>query len=99
MPPIVYEVLSNEQKRRQYDHLISWPRYPRKTVVMEDVLGDDLGLDLDVIGETLQRFAEMGLVVILGVPTAACFFLWGSAPTSKYPTGTCFSFAAALFFI
>ena len=54
-----YEVLSNEQKRRQYDRLINWPSYPQRTIVMEDTFGDDLGPD--IIREVLQRLAELGL--------------------------------------
>ena len=57
-----YEVLSNKQKRRQYDRLINWPSYPQRTIVMEDTFGNDLDdLGPDIIREVLQRLAELGL--------------------------------------
>jgi len=54
-----YEVLGDEQNRWQYDRLLSWSNYPRRTVVMEDIFRDEL--DPDIMREILQRFVELGL--------------------------------------
>ncbi|MBW2038181.1 MAG: J domain-containing protein [Deltaproteobacteria bacterium] len=56
-----YEVLGDDQKKREYDHLISWPSYRQKTVVVEDIFEDTFtdSIDLNLIREILQTFAEL----------------------------------------
>ena len=56
-----YEVLSDEQKRRQYDRLIGWSGYRRKTIVVEDIFGDTFkdSPDLDWMREIMQKFADI----------------------------------------
>ena len=43
-----YEVLSNEQKRRYYDHLIGWSGY-----------GQNITMDLDWLQEIMHTFAGL----------------------------------------
>jgi len=52
-----YELLSDDQKRRQYDLLISQPGGVRRTVVVEDIFNDDI--DLGVIRQMMQEFADL----------------------------------------
>ena len=59
-----YEVLGDEQKKRQYDRLLDWPSYLRRTIIINDTSKD--GADLDLAREMLQRLADMGLS--LGAP-------------------------------
>ena len=59
-----YEVLGDEQKKRQYDRLLDWPSYSRRTIIINDTSKD--GADLDLVREMLQRLADMGLS--LGAP-------------------------------
>jgi curved DNA-binding protein CbpA len=54
-----YEVLSNEQKKRQYDRLLNWPAYSWRTVIINDVPDDRA--ELDLLREMLQRLADIGL--------------------------------------
>ena len=55
-----YQVLSDEQKRRQYDRLISWPGYSRRTTVINNIPSNRA--DLDSVNEVLQGLADIGLV-------------------------------------
>jgi curved DNA-binding protein CbpA len=52
-----YEVLGNDQKKRQYDRLINWSGYLRKSIVIEDTFKDSI--DQDLIREIMQRFAAL----------------------------------------
>ena len=54
-----YQVLSDELKRRQYDRLISWPGYSRRTIVINNTPNDRA--DMDLLREVLQRLADIGL--------------------------------------
>ena len=54
-----YEVLSDEQKRRQYNHLLDWPAYSRRTIIINDTPEDTA--DIDLVREMLQRLADIGL--------------------------------------
>jgi len=56
-----YKVLGNEQKKRHYDHLIGWPDYRQKTVVVEDIFEDTFkdSMDLDLLREIMQTFAGL----------------------------------------
>jgi curved DNA-binding protein CbpA len=54
-----YEVLGDEQKKRQYDHLLNWPAYSRRTIIINDAPNDRA--DLDLLREMLQRLADIGL--------------------------------------
>ena len=54
-----YEVLGDEQKKRQYDHLLNWPAYSRRTIIINDTPNDKA--DLDLVREMLQRLADIGL--------------------------------------
>jgi curved DNA-binding protein CbpA len=54
-----YEVLGNEQKKRQYDRLLNWPAYSRRTVIINDAPNDRA--NLDPLREMLQRLADIGL--------------------------------------
>jgi curved DNA-binding protein CbpA len=54
-----YEVLSDEQKKRQYDLLSNWPAYSRRTIIINDTPNNTA--DLDLIREMLQRLADIGL--------------------------------------
>jgi curved DNA-binding protein CbpA len=54
-----YEVLGDEQKKRQYDRLLDWPAYSRRTIIINDALNDKA--DLDLLREMLQRLADIGL--------------------------------------
>ena len=52
-----YGVLGDDQKRRQYDRLISWLDYPQRTTAIEDIFGD--GIDSDLMREIMKKFAEL----------------------------------------
>jgi len=54
-----YEVLGDEQKKRQYDRLLNWPAYSWRTVVINDAPDDRA--ELDLLREMLQRLVDMGL--------------------------------------
>jgi curved DNA-binding protein CbpA len=54
-----YEVLGDEQKKRQYDRLLNWPNYSRRTIIINDI--PNSGVDLDLVREMLQRLADIGL--------------------------------------
>jgi curved DNA-binding protein CbpA len=54
-----HEVLGDEQKRRRYDHLLSWPEYSRRIIVINDATNDRA--DLDLLREMLQRLADIDL--------------------------------------
>ena len=56
-----YEVLGDEQRRRQYDSLTRLSSYPRRTMAMEDIFNEDIGSDS--ILEMLRRLAGLGFVV------------------------------------
>jgi len=56
-----YEVLSDEQRRWQYDRLASLSSYPRRTMPVEDIFNEDMGADS--ILEMLRRLAGMSFVV------------------------------------
>jgi DnaJ-class molecular chaperone len=40
-----YEVLGDEQKRWQYDRLTILSSYPRRTMSVEDIFNEDMGVD------------------------------------------------------
>jgi curved DNA-binding protein CbpA len=54
-----YEVLGDEQKKRQYDRLLNWPAYSWRTVIINDAPDDRA--ELDLLREMLQRLADIGL--------------------------------------
>lgn len=56
-----YEVLSDEQKRWQYDRLTSLSGYPRSRIVIEGVFSESI--EAEVLREMLQKIAESGFVV------------------------------------
>jgi DnaJ-class molecular chaperone len=55
-----YEVLSDKQRRWQYDRLASLSSYPRRTMAVEDIFNENIGSDS--ILEMLRRLAGMGFV-------------------------------------
>jgi len=54
-----YEVLGDEQKKREYDRLLNWPSYSQRTIIINDTPND--AADLDLVREMLQRLADIGL--------------------------------------
>jgi len=56
-----YEVLSDDQKRWQYDQLTSLSSYPRSRIVIQDVLSESI--EAQVWREMLQKIAESGFAV------------------------------------
>ena len=56
-----YEVLSDEEERRQHDYLTGLSGYPRSRIVMEDAFSESL--EVDVVREMLQELANLGFVV------------------------------------
>ena len=56
-----YEVLGDEQKRGQYDRLLDWPSYSRRTTMLNDTLKD--AADLDLVREMLRTLADIGFAV------------------------------------
>ena len=54
-----YEVLGNEKKRWQYDRLLDWPGYSRRTIIINDTPKD--AADVDLLREMLQRLAGISL--------------------------------------
>ncbi len=54
-----YEVLGDEQKKWQYDRLLSWPAYSWRTITINDAPNDRA--DLGLLREMLQRLADIGL--------------------------------------
>jgi len=56
-----YEVLGNEEKKWQYDRLISLSSYPRRTMPVEDIFNEGIGSES--ILEMLRRMAGIGFVV------------------------------------
>jgi DnaJ-class molecular chaperone len=56
-----YEVLSDEQKRWQYDRLTGLLGYPRSRIVMDDVFSKSI--EAEVLREMLQKIAESGFAV------------------------------------
>lgn len=56
-----YEVLSDEQRRWQYDRLVNLSSYPRRKMPVEDIFNEDMGVDS--ILEMLQRLASISFVV------------------------------------
>jgi curved DNA-binding protein CbpA len=56
-----YEVLSDEQKRQHYDHLIGWSGYRRKTTVSEDIFEDTFmnSRDVNWIRAIMETFSEL----------------------------------------
>ena len=58
---LAYEVLSDEQKRRHYDHVISWTGFRQKNVGVEDIFEETFkyGMDLDMIREMMRTLAGL----------------------------------------
>jgi DnaJ-class molecular chaperone len=56
-----YEVIGDEPKRQQYDRLLEWPGYWRRTTIINDTPKDEA--DLDLVREMIRRFAGIGFVV------------------------------------
>jgi curved DNA-binding protein CbpA len=56
-----YEVLGDEPKRQQYDRLLDWPGYWRRTTIINDTPKDEV--DLELVREMLRRLAGIGFVV------------------------------------
>jgi curved DNA-binding protein CbpA len=54
-----YEVLGDEQKRWQYDRVVSLLGYPRRKPVMGDIFSDSS--ESDPMQEMFQRLADLGL--------------------------------------
>jgi len=54
-----YEVLGDEDKRQQYDRLLSFSSYPRRTIIVEEFSTDSMASDL--MREMLQRLSELGI--------------------------------------
>ena len=54
-----FEVLGDEQKKRQYDRLLDWPGYSGRTIIINDIPNNTA--DLDLLREMLQRLADIGL--------------------------------------
>lgn len=50
-----YSVMS---KKRQYDRLLNWSGYSRRTIIINDTPNDRV--DLDLVREMLQRLADIG---------------------------------------
>jgi molecular chaperone DnaJ len=55
-----YEVLSNEQRRWQYNRLASLASYPRRTMPVEDIFND---LGSESVLEMLRKLYGLGFVV------------------------------------
>jgi len=55
-----YEVLSDKQRKWQYDRLASLSSYPRRTMTMEDIFNENIGSES--VLEMLRRLAGMGFV-------------------------------------
>jgi DnaJ-class molecular chaperone len=56
-----YEILSDEQKRWQYDKLTSLSSYPRRTMPVEDMFNEDIRADS--VLEILRRMTGMSFVI------------------------------------
>ena len=56
-----YEVLGDEQKRRQYDILTSFSGYPRRTMSVEDIFNGDM--EMDSVLAMLRRMTGMSFVI------------------------------------
>ena len=56
-----YEVLSDEQRRWQYDRLTNLSSYPRRTMTMEDIFNENIGSES--VLEMLRKLVGMGFVV------------------------------------
>ena len=54
-----YEVLGDDQKKRQYDRLLDWPAYSWRIVVINDAPDDRA--ELGLLKQMLQRLAGMDL--------------------------------------
>jgi curved DNA-binding protein CbpA len=54
-----YEVLGDEDKRQQYDRLLYFSSYPRRTITVEEFSTDSMVSDL--MREMLQRLSELGI--------------------------------------
>ncbi|MFC1909156.1 hypothetical protein ACFLXD_04805, partial [Chloroflexota bacterium] len=54
-------VLSDEQRRWQYDRLASLSSYPRITMTIEDIFNENIGSES--VLEMLRKLAGMGFVV------------------------------------
>lgn len=56
-----YQVLGNEDKRRQYDYLMAFTQYKQKFVT-QDVFGISFGqtLDEETVQQLLQRLVNLG---------------------------------------
>ena len=54
-----YEILGDEKKRWQYDRLLDWPDYSRRTIIINDTPKD--AADIDLLREMLQRITDIGL--------------------------------------
>jgi curved DNA-binding protein CbpA len=56
-----YEVLGDEQKRWQYNRLISLSSYPRRPMPVEDIFDENIGVDS--VLEMLRRVTGMSFVI------------------------------------
>ena len=56
-----YEVLGDEYKRQQYDRLVGFSSYPRRTIIIKKFSTDSMAPDL--IREMLQRLSELGVAI------------------------------------
>jgi curved DNA-binding protein CbpA len=56
-----YEVLGDEQKRWQYNRLISLSSYPRRPMPVEDIFDENMGVDS--VLEMLRRVTGMSFVI------------------------------------
>ncbi|TET13451.1 MAG: J domain-containing protein [Dehalococcoidia bacterium] len=58
-----YEALNDEDKRRRYDYLTTWPRYRQRVIVLEDTFDDEFteGLGREALQQLLKQLAALGL--------------------------------------
>jgi hypothetical protein len=52
-------VLGDEDKRQQYNRLLSFSNFPRRTIIVEEFSTDSTASDL--MREMLQRLSELGI--------------------------------------
>lgn len=58
-----YEALNDEDKRRRYDYLTTWPQYRQRVIVLEDTFDDEFteGLGREALQQLLKQLAALGL--------------------------------------
>lgn len=71
-----YQILGDDEKRRQYDYLTEWSQNRRRFIIVDDDMYDRSGrnLDREALMKLLQEFAALGINIrdVMGYSQRGC---------------------------